>query len=35
MRHGCRVPQLGKPADQRKALLRSLATELLRHGQIK
>jgi len=26
---------LGKPADQRKALLRSLATELLRHGQIK
>ena len=35
MRHGYRVPQLGKPADQRKALLRSLATELLRHGQIK
>lgn len=35
MRHGCRVPHLGKPADQRKALLRSLATELLRHGQIK
>lgn len=35
MRHGCRVPLLGKPADQRKALLRSLATELLRHGQIK
>jgi len=35
MRHGCRVPQLGKPADQRKALLRSLATELLRYGQIK
>lgn len=34
MRHGCRVPQLGKPADQRKALLRALATELLRHGQI-
>lgn len=34
MRHGCRVPQLGLPADQRKALLRSLSTELLRHGQI-
>jgi large subunit ribosomal protein L17 len=34
MRHQCRVPQLGKPADQRKALLRSLATELIRHGQI-
>jgi large subunit ribosomal protein L17 len=35
MRHRCRVPQLGKPADQRKALLRALATELIRHGQIK
>lgn len=35
MRHGCRVPKLGKAADQRKALLRSLATELIRHGQIK
>ena len=35
MRHRCRVPHLGKPADQRKALLRSLATELIRHGQIK
>ena len=35
MRHRCRVPQLGKPADQRKALLRSLATELIRHGQNK
>lgn len=34
MRHRCRVPQLNKPADQRKALLRSLATELIRHGQI-
>lgn len=34
MRHRCRVPQLGKPADQRKALLRSLTTELLRHGRI-
>lgn len=35
MRHRCRVPELGLPADQRKALLRSLATELIRHGQIK
>jgi large subunit ribosomal protein L17 len=34
MRHQCRVPQLGRPADQRKALLRALATELIRHGQI-
>lgn len=34
MRHLCRVPQLGKPADQRKALLRSLTTELIRHGRI-
>lgn len=35
MRHRCRVPQLGRPADQRKALLRSLTTELIRNGQIK
>lgn len=35
MRHRCRVPQLGKPADQRKALLRSLTTELIRYGEIK
>lgn len=34
MRHRRRVPQLGKPADQRKALLRALATELIRHGRI-
>lgn len=34
MRHRCRVPLLGRPADQRKALLRSLTTELIRHGQI-
>lgn len=34
MRHQCRVPKLGKPADQRRALLRSLATELIRHGRI-
>lgn len=35
MRHRCKVPQLGKPADQRKALLRSLVTELLLHGEVK
>lgn len=35
MRHQCRVPELGRPADQRKALLRSLTTELIRNGQIK
>lgn len=34
MRHSRRVPKLGKPADQRRALLRSLATELIRHGKI-
>ena len=34
MRHGCRVHRLGKPADQRKALLRALTTELIRHGRI-
>jgi large subunit ribosomal protein L17 len=34
MRHRCRVHQLGKPADQRKALLRALTTELIRHGRI-
>ncbi|MEH2390100.1 MAG: 50S ribosomal protein L17, partial [Nostoc sp.] len=26
MRHRCRVKKLSKPADQRRALLRSLAT---------
>jgi large subunit ribosomal protein L17 len=34
MRHRRRVKKLGRPADQRRALLRSLATELIRHGQI-
>lgn len=34
MRHRCRVPMLGRPADQRKALLRSLTTEIIRHGRI-
>ncbi|GAB1537817.1 50S ribosomal protein L17 [Scytonema sp. NUACC21] len=34
MRHRCRVKQLSKPADQRRALLRALSTELIRHGRI-
>ena len=34
MRHRCRVHQLGKPPDQRRALLRALTTELIRHGRI-
>nr|AUG32552.1 50S ribosomal protein L17 [Paulinella longichromatophora] len=34
MRHQCRVPHLGRPADQRKALLRGLATQLIREGKI-
>ena len=34
MRHRRRIPKLGKPADQRKAMLRSLTTELMRHGRI-
>jgi large subunit ribosomal protein L17 len=34
MRHGCRVPKLGRPADQRRALLRALTTELIRNGRI-
>lgn len=34
MRHRCRVQKLGKPADQRRALLRALTTELIRHGRI-
>ncbi|ERN42240.1 ribosomal protein L17 [Rubidibacter lacunae KORDI 51-2] len=35
MRHQRRVPKLGRPTDQRKALLRSLATQLIQHGQVK
>eukprot|EP00568_Trieres_chinensis_P001804 CAMPEP_0183303942 /NCGR_PEP_ID=MMETSP0160_2-20130417/9198_1 /TAXON_ID=2839 ORGANISM="Odontella Sinensis, Strain Grunow 1884" /NCGR_SAMPLE_ID=MMETSP0160_2 /ASSEMBLY_ACC=CAM_ASM_000250 /LENGTH=165 /DNA_ID=CAMNT_0025466919 /DNA_START=72 /DNA_END=569 /DNA_ORIENTATION=- len=35
MRHRKRVAKLGKPADQRKALLRALTTETIRHGRIK
>ena len=31
---GKRMAKLGRPADQRKALVRSLTTEVLRHGRI-
>jgi len=34
MRHGKKVAMLSKPADQRKALLRTLTTEVIKHGQI-
>jgi large subunit ribosomal protein L17 len=34
MRHRVPKHQLGLPADQRKATLRALATELLRHDEI-
>jgi len=34
MRHRVKGPHLARPADQRKALLRALATELLRHDEI-
>mmetsp|Transcript_25248 Transcript_25248/g.49174 ORF Transcript_25248/g.49174 Transcript_25248/m.49174 type:complete len:161 (+) Transcript_25248:34-516(+) len=34
MRHKNRLAKLGLPADQRKALLRSLTSELIRHGRI-
>ena len=33
-RHGLRDKKLNRPADQRKAMLRSLTTELIRHGRI-
>ena len=35
MRHQCNKNRLGRAQDQRKALLRALATELLMHGEIK
>lgn len=35
MRHMCKKHTLAKAKDQREALLRSLATELLTHGEIK
>ncbi|MEB3271494.1 MAG: 50S ribosomal protein L17 [Synechococcus sp.] len=34
MRHQCRVPLLGRPADQRKAMLRGLTTQLIRSGRV-
>ncbi|KAJ8647856.1 hypothetical protein MRB53_000879 [Persea americana] len=34
MRHGRRVPKLNRPPDQRRALLRCLTTQLLKHGRI-
>jgi len=34
MRHQRRLPQLGRPADQRKALLRGLTTQLIREGRV-
>ena len=35
MRHQSKKHHLGKAQDQRNALLRSLATELILHGEIK
>lgn len=34
MRHRCKVDHLGRPADQRNALIRSLATSLFTHDEI-
>ena len=34
MRHQCKRHHLSKASDQRKALMRSLATELFLHGEI-
>ncbi len=34
MRHRCGIKKLSKPADQRRALLRALTTEVIRHGRI-
>lgn len=33
--HGKGFKRLGRPADQRKALLRGLTTEVIRHGRIR
>merc|ERR1712224_167150 len=35
IRHGIRTNRLGRPADQRKALIRSLTTDVLTHGKIR
>lgn len=34
IRHGNKLKKLNLPADQRRALLRALVTEVLRHGRI-
>ena len=34
MRHQLRIPLLSKPADQRKAHLRGLTTQLIREGRV-
>jgi large subunit ribosomal protein L17 len=34
MRHRNRLKKLGRPADQRKAMLRALTTQLFLHGEI-
>lgn len=35
MRHQCKRHKLGRPQDQRKAVLRALASSLFMHGEIK
>lgn len=35
MRHQCKRHQLGRPKDQREAVLRSLASSLIMHDEIK
>jgi len=35
IRHGVKLKKLNRPADQRKALLRGLTTELIRYGRIR
>ena len=34
-RHGVKLKKLNRPADQRKAMLRTLTTELIRYGRIR
>jgi len=34
VRHGRKVPKLGRKAEHRKALLRNLVTEVLRHERV-
>ena len=34
MRHQLRIPLLSKPADQRKALLRGLTTQIIKEGRV-